>query len=297
MMFRSLVLLATLAASTALAAPVSLAPHQAVYELTLLPGSNDFVDAEGRIAMKLRTDSCGVYDLDYRFVAKFQQEEEVTVTDQQTISTENAAGTRFDFTTKTFIDGSPEKEIRGAARQEGDATRVAMQAPVATSFNLPLSRFPLQHTAELIARAKAGDRIVEAKLFDGDDDAKKLLTSTAIISPNEPATAVPPPPPAAPAAAVSAAPPETTGTIAKPVARLPVPRSPEIAKTLAGLQSWKISESYYNSDSDPDGMPVFQTSYVLYENGVSDDLTLDFGDYGFTGALSQLELLKPAACE
>src|SRR3954468_12183361 len=117
MMFRSSVVLAMLLASTALAAAQPLAPHQAVYELSLAPGSTDFVDAEGRIALKLQTETCGVYALDYRFVAKFQQEEEVTVTDQQTVSTENAEGTDFSFTTKTFVDGAPQKEIRGQAKR------------------------------------------------------------------------------------------------------------------------------------------------------------------------------------
>lgn len=284
MMFRSLIVLAMLPASTVFAAAMPLAPHQAVYELALAPGSTDFVDAEGRIALKLQTETCGVYALDYRFVAKFQQEEEVTVTDQQTISTENAEGTDFSFTTKTFVDGAPEKEIRGEARREGDGTKVSMQSPVAHSFKLPLSFFPMQHTAKLIEHAKAGDRIVEAKLFDGDDDAEKLLTSTAIISPNDAAPAAVPSTP-------TSAKPGDTGAKEAPA------RSPEIDRELAGLQSWKVSESYYNSDSDPDGMPVFETSYVLYENGVSDQLTLNFGEYAFKGGLSQLDLLDPKSCK
>lgn len=278
MVFRSLVVLAMLPATTGLAVAVPLAPHQAVYELSLASGSTDFVGAEGRIALKLQTETCGVYALDYRFVAKFQQEEEVTVTDQQTISTENADGSDFSFTTRTFVDGAPEKEIRGKARRDGDATKVAMQSPKAAEFSLPLSYFPMQHTATLIEHAKAGDRIVEAKLFDGDDDAEKLLSSTAIISPNDsPAT-----PPAPEPGKAEGAPP---------------PRSPKIDQELAGLKSWKVSESYYNSDSDPDGMPVFETSYTLYENGVSDALTLNFGEYAFNGALSQLDLLDAKGCK
>ncbi|MBC8131251.1 MAG: DUF1849 family protein, partial [Rhizobiaceae bacterium] len=72
--------------------------------------------------------------------------------------------------------------------------------------------------------------------------------------------------------------------------------APDIGGRLSGLQSWRISESYYNSDSDPDGMPVFQTSYRLYENGVSDELTLDFGTYAFEGVLSRLDLFDGTAC-
>lgn len=262
---------------------MTLAPHQAVYDLFLSSQTSGFANAEGRIAMQLKTDKCGVYAVDYRFVAKFEQDQEITLTDQQTQSTENEAGTAFQFTTKTFVDGSPEKEIRGEATREGDATKVMMKAPEAKTFDLPPSHFPMQHTIELIAKAKAGEHIVETRLFDGDDDAQKLLTSTAIISPNPAATpqqaAVPKPPAIKNAAAAAAQ-----------------AVSPQIGKALAGLRSWRISESYYNSDSDPDGMAVFQTSYVLYENGVSDDLKLDFGNYVFNGSLSKLDLFDASSC-
>ncbi|BDA84715.1 ATP-binding protein [Aureimonas sp. SA4125] len=316
MMSRSLIVMATLSASAAHAA-MPLAPHQAVYNLSLASESSGIVSAEGRIAMVLKTDKCGVYDLDYRFVARFQQEEEITLTDQQTNSTENRAGTEFEFSTKTFVDGSPEKEIRGEARHDGDATRVSMQAPVARSFDLPRSAFPMQHTAELIAKAEAGERIVETKLFDGDDDSEKLLTSTSIITPHVPAapgaeagtpaetapsTTVPGG--ASPGSAADASPkraPQGAGETApdKDPAAMAETRAPasDIRQRLSGLKSWKIAESYYNSDSDPDGMPIFQTSYVLYENGVSDDLRLDFGTYVFTGSLSQLDLFDATRCE
>ena len=261
-----------------------LAPHQAVYDLSLSSQTGEFADAEGRIAMKLRTDTCGVYDIDYRFVARFRQDEEITLTDQQTISTENEAGTAFRFTTRTFVDGSPEKEIRGEATHDATATKVTMTAPEARSFDLPLSRFPMQHTADLIERAKAGEHIMETRLFDGDDDAQKLLTSTAVISPNEAAKPRPAP-------MFGPFQPKEAAELAAGGA------APRIAEALAGLRSWRISEAYYNSDSDPDGMPVFQTSYVLYENGVSDELKLDFGNYVFSGSLKKLDLFDPSACK
>ncbi|KQT60308.1 MULTISPECIES: EipB family protein [unclassified Aureimonas] len=258
---------------------VPLAPHQAIYELRLADRTDDIASADGRIAMALKSETCGVYKLDYRFVARFQQEQEITQTDQQTVSTENVAGTEFDFSTKTFVDGTAEKEVVGEARQDGNATKVVMTEPEERSFALPLSRFPMQHTRELIEKAKAGQQIVEARLFDGDDDSEKLLTSTAIISAHEPAAATP-----------EAAKPEDAAAAARQALQA------GIRSALAGLRSWRVSEAYYNSDSDPDGLPVFRTSYVLYENGVSDELKLDFGDYVFAGSLSKLDLLDLPKC-
>lgn len=250
-------------AAQAAQAATPMAPHRAVYDLALSSQEGGISGAEGRIAMSISSKVCGDWNLDYRFVARFQQEQEITLTDQQTTSAETGNGAAFTFTTKTFVDGSPEKEVRGAARNDAGATRVSMEAPERKEFQLPLSRFPMQHTRELIQRALAGERIVETKLFDGDDDAEKLLTSTAVITPVDAA-----------AAAASAG----------------------VGDKLKGMRSWRVSESYYNSDSDPDGMPVFQTSYELYENGVSDDLVLNFGTYSFSGSLKQLDLLDVPAC-
>ena len=68
------------------------------------------------------------------------------------------------------------------------------------------------------------------------------------------------------------------------------------ASQLSGLRSWRISESFYDSDSDADGMPVFETAYTLYENGISDDLVLSFDGYRLAGGLASLDLLDVPTC-
>ncbi|GGD89459.1 ATP-binding protein [Aureimonas endophytica] len=273
MTIRLLVMAAAMLAPAAAGAAMPFAAHQAIYDLKLSAQDSDIADANGRIAMKLDSNACGVWNLDYRFVARFRQEQEVTLTDLQTKSTENVPGQVFTFSTKTFVDGSPEKEIRGEARHDAGATRVAMEAPEKKEIVLPLSLFPVAHTQELIRRAANGERIVETKLFDGDDDAEKLLSSTAIIAPIQ----------AKPTTAAAAPTADGAGS--------------EIRAKLQNMAAWRVSESYYNSDSDPDGMPVFQTTYVLYENGVSDDLTLDFGTYSLSGSLKKLDLLDTPRCQ
>lgn len=253
------VLAFSIGAATAAASP--LVPHEAVYELSLAAPSEDFVGIEGRIAFQLRQESCEAFDLDYRFVARFEQAGETLLTDQRTLARETLDGSGFNFDTTTFVDGAEQSRTSGSATNGDAATAVAMTAPVERSFELPLSRFPLTHTSDIITRAKAGERIVETRLFDGDEAAEKLLTTTAIVIP-------------APAA--------TDGT-------------PEEVR---GLAAWRVDESYYNADSDTDGAPIFRTRYTLYENGVSDDITLDFGGYSLAGSLSRLTYYDaPSDCE
>nr|WP_323133129.1 DUF1849 family protein [Aurantimonas coralicida] len=113
---------------------------------------------------------------------------------------------------------------------------------------------------------------MESRLFDGDNEADKLLSTTAIITP----------------VGKDASSGESGGQTNE-AAR-------EVPEELVGLQAWRVDESCYNSDSDPDGLPLFRTTYILYENGISGRIAFETGDYGFAGALTQLDLLETPAC-
>ncbi|UIJ73774.1 EipB family protein [Aurantimonas sp. HBX-1] len=271
-----------LGAGAAPAAAADLALHRASYDLSLSDDSSDMVGAEGRIAVAISGD-CDAYDLDYRFVARFQQEQELIVTDQQTESRESRDGSWFEFKTRTFVDSSPQDTVSGTAATDGGRTVVTFTEPGVRSVDIPRALFPMQHTRSLIEKAEAGERIVETALYDGDDDPQKELTSTAIIGPAGSDNTLRPdaPRPEAPSAGGQDAGAE---------------KAADPSDQLAGLRSWRISESFYNSDSDGDGMPVFETAYTLYENGVSDDLVLRFDGYALTGGLASLDLLGNPDC-
>ena len=258
MRLRHLAYCALIPIPSAMAAPVSLAPHEAVYDLTLDQPGSGINGAQGRIALQLKSESCDSMSLDYRFVVRFHEDSELTVTDQHTLSRESRSGDRFEFETKTSIDGAEQESVKGKAVTEGDRTHIDYEQPVVRQTEIPKAAFPLGHTAAIIEKARAGQRIFETPLFDGDNEAEKGLTTTAII------------------------------TSAKPEAKPQGPADP----TLAGVKSWMIVESYYNKDSDRDGMPIFETRYRLYENGVSDELRMNFGAYALKGNLTRLTLLE-----
>lgn len=72
--------------------------------------------------------------------------------------------------------------------------------------------------------------------------------------------------------------------------------SAAIAERLNGLKAWKITESFYNSDSDEDGLPVFETTYTLFENGVTGSQILKYDGYTLKARLSSLELETAPDC-
>ena len=50
--------------------------------------------------------------------------------------------------------------------------------------------------------------------------------------------------------------------------------------------------AYFNDGAAGDPTPVYNMSFKLYENGITRDLTMDYGDFALAGKLVQLEVLK-----
>ncbi|MGO7609328.1 EipB family protein, partial [Rhizobium ruizarguesonis] len=54
---------------------------------------------------------------------------------------------------------------------------------------------------------------------------------------------------------------------------------------------WPVTIAYFNENAKSDALPVYRMSFKLYENGITRDLTMDYGDFVLTGKLAKLELL------
>ncbi|MEE2950513.1 MAG: DUF1849 family protein [Pseudomonadota bacterium] len=264
------VLLACGGISVSMAADAAeLAPHRAVYDVSLAGEPAEIDSVEGRIVVEMTRPDCETFELDYRFVARFISPQDVVVTDQQTKASETRSGDRFTFDMKTYVDGTESQRSVGTATSSGQTTMVAYEAPTEEIVDIPLAAFPVAHTRRLIEAAEGGAFVHEAAIFDGDPDARKLTRSTAIIS-------------AAPARETTA---EGDGEVAK------------FAQHLDGLDRWRVSEAYYSGAERADAEPDFRTAYTLYANGVSDDLTLSFEGYSLQGRLNELTFLDAPACE
>ena len=67
-----------------------------------------------------------------------------------------------------------------------------------------------------------------------------------------------------------------------------------------GVTSWPVSVGYFSDEEKKEGLgeelPTYQVSFTLYENGVTNDLVMDYGDYALSGRLQTIEPLEPEAC-
>ena len=105
-------------------------------------------------------------------------------------SWESADRTQLSFSVRSFDGPTMQEEFRGSAklRGPGEAGEVSYTLPKAEEKPLPAGTiFPTEHVSDIIAAARAGERILSRQVFDGSgEDA--LTKATAIIGSAKPVT-------------------------------------------------------------------------------------------------------------
>lgn len=242
----------------AIAAP--LAPHRAVYDLTLADASDrsGITGIAGRMVYEFDGNACDGYTVTFRFVTRIETPEMSRVSDLQTTTFESGDGKSFDFVTKSYVDETLDKEIKGRATMDAEGTKVSVEKPAANKVSLETTHFPTQHLIEMIEKAKAGERFYETTIFDGSEDADRLMTTTVVVGQKT---------------EVSSDDPELGALGA-----------------LSGDAYWPVEMAYFDL-SKGEEVPSYRTAFKLHENGFTRDLTMDYGDFAMEGKLVQLQML------
>lgn len=248
-----------------------LVPHRAVYDLSLKEASDrSGIEAmNGRIVYELSGNECDGVSVRYRFVTNITTSEEAYQTDQQTSTFESPNGLEFNFLTKSFVDKRLESTVKGSATRTAEATKVTLSDPQRRDLDLPPAIFISTHLIDIIDAAKAGKQLVRRDVFDGSDKADEVVTSSAFIG----------------------------------VARkAPEPFEGETDKAIEPLkdvEAWPVTISYFEKGvgQTAESVPVYEASFLLYENGISRKLTMRYPDYTMKGELTSLEFLDRTACK
>jgi hypothetical protein len=207
---------------------------------------------------------CEGYTVNFRFVTEINTQDTTRLNDQQTTTFEDAKGKTFSFVTKSFVDQTLDKEVKGTATKEPNGLKVEIEKPQKNSIDLAPTQFPTQHLVELIDKAERGETFYETNLFDGSEDANKVMTTTVIVG--KPAT------------------PDKSD-----------PEFPALAK-IAKDRYWPVDIAYFDQSNNESGeeVPEYRISFKLHDNGITRDLTMDYGDFSMTGKLVNLALFDPA---
>ncbi|MCX5494240.1 cell envelope integrity EipB family protein [Kaistia dalseonensis] len=239
--------------------------HQAVYDLQLDDGGSDSVsDAEGRMVYDFTGSACDGYTTRLRFVTRISDGDgNSRLTDVATSTYEDDEGKSFSFATKSYVDGAISEDSTGSAERQGSDIRVTIAKPDGRKFELaPTFQFPNQHMKTLISAAIAGEHFKQIDLFDGSEKGTMPYSTSAVIG-----------------ALNSGGDDLGDEAVAK-------------AAGVANVRHWPVTLSYFHGTSDGEQKPSYELSFILYENGITRRMRLDYGDFVLTGKLVKLDL-KP----
>lgn len=260
----SLILLAATPAVEA--APAGLAAHRAVYDLSLKDAneSSGIAGMVGRMVYEFNGSACEGYSVSFRFVTEIDNGENSRVTDQQTTTFEDIRRGTFNFVTRSFVNQDLDFEVRGSALADPERISVALELPKKQHLDFDRALFPTEHMIKVIEQAKSGKQFYEARIYDGSDNGDATMVTTTILGAQQ------------------------TSDAGDPDAGA--------AGELADDVFWPATISYFNDNGNGDGLPVYTIAFKLYENGVTRDLTMDYGDFVLNGRLARLEFLEVPAC-
>ena len=248
---------------------MDLVSHRAVYDIALKSASerSGIKNVAGRMVYEFTGTGCANYTMNFRYVTRIDTGDGSKLTDQQTKTVEDLAAKRFEFETKSLTDNNLDKTVKGFAVEKAEGINVQLAAPETKDLEIDQARFPTEHMIDVISRAKSGEKFFESQIFDGSEDADKNLYTTTIIG--------------------------------KQV--VPLPGAPDSdadkAGQFAALPYWPINMSYFDGVNGKDETPTYRMSFKLYENGVTRDLTMDYGDFVLSGKLSSVEVLPAEECK
>jgi len=253
---------------------VMMAPHRAVYDMSLATarGGSGVTAVSGRMVYELTGSACEGYTQNMRFVTQMvNQGGNAVITDLRSSSWEEGNGKRFRFNSSQYRDEKATEITAGDAARANAADDVKVELTKPSKKDLSLSSrvyFPVQHSIALLAAARAGKIMFRADLYDGSEKGEKVYDTVSVIGrPRSPGSS---------------------------------PQLPKIknAEELDQLTAWPVSIAYFEPGSDKkDAVPVYELSFLFFENGVSRKLFIDYGEFAIQGEIKEIVFHPPSKCD
>jgi hypothetical protein len=253
--------------------PSKLAPHRAIYEMTLdgARSASGITGIDGRMVFEFTGSACDGYSLNMRMVTQMTDSQgQTNMTDLRSSTWEQGDGKKFRFQSAQYLNDKLGDVTMGRAVREApsEAVKVKLSQPSRAELNLSGQiLFPTQHSLAVIEKALSGQSLFQARIYDGSEKGRKVYETTAFI-----------------------------GTKVEPGTDDTKLEEPAKEKNLSALPSWPVSIGYFEP-KDGDQTPSYQIDFRLYENGVSRELVIDYGDFSIQGTLTSLEYLKAKECK
>ena len=243
-----------------------MAAHRAAYRLTLdrTRDSAGVADAQGIMLFEV-VDACDAWAVRQRFTLVVEDRDGNAIETSSDYTTLEAKdGSRLRFSLTQITEGAVTSRIAGTAELTPAGGTVRYTEPGTVEEPLPPgTMLPMIHTIRSLAAARAGQRLLIGPLFDGTSDDGAQDTTTII-----------------------------SGGWLAPQPNAPFPM-------LAPLGSARMRIAFFDrhpaSQGGGAGTPTYEVSLRYYENGVADELKMDFGDFTVDGRLVELQEI-PSPC-
>ena len=254
-------------------APIMLAPHRAIYELSLdqTRGDSQISAVRGRIVYDFDGNACDGYSLEFRQLSQLESGDgKVSTSDLHSTTWEGGDAKKFKFNSQNFVDENLVDAVDGQAEHGATATAVDLTKPEHKTLSLdPTVVFPTEHMVRAIAAGLAGKNVLSFPVFDGSETGDKVFNTLTVvghkIAPN---------------------------THRHDDAAANEPK-------LANVARWPVTISYFGGDKAPESgeiTPDYAIGFELYQNGISRALSLDYNDFVVTGKLTSLEFKPVKPC-
>jgi hypothetical protein len=265
----ALLLAATCATAQAASAPAPLSPqavlpplaaHHALYTMTLNTSrGGEIVAARGTMGYEV-VDACDGWAVRQRLemtVTNVEGQDIQMASDYATW--ESKDGLHFRFHMRQMADTAVTSQTDGEAslQRTGGPGEAHYTTPHDDTKALPAGTlFPMMHTEAILAAARENKKFITLPLFDGTDEGGVEDSSIAILDRKPPFhTAYP---------------------------------------LLSNLASTRVRLAFF--DRKPDTItPSYEVGMRYWENGVADDMQMDFGDFVMDAKLTELAP-QPSHC-
>jgi hypothetical protein len=247
-----------------------LAPHRAIYDLSLLRANEgaSLQSAAGKLAFELDGSSCEGYTVNFRMATRYRPKEgSPTLFDTVAITFESADATELRHQVREKVNGElrEDKKIRMTRPSASAAGEARLPDKSAEPIVVPAgAMLPMQHQLRLMALGAAGGGRDSSVIFDGSDGGKSFQ-AVSFVGKEKP-----------------------SGSIARDTGN-------PAAAPLKGNHAWPMTVSYFELDGSAE-TPDYQVSFDLYDNGVATGLVLDYGEFALRGTLTDLKLLGQPSC-
>ncbi|MBB6309663.1 cell envelope integrity EipB family protein [Xanthobacter tagetidis] len=246
-------------------AAVPLMAHKATYRL-VLDGSKptgQLEDMRGEIQYEITGDACAGFTTFTRQTSKSTTGDGESLAQEVTSKAwEDGEGKSYRFNSTSRSASAGNSEVEADVTRDGpDALKVVVTKPKPATLSIPGKvLMPTEHVGKVIAAGTAGDRVLQAKVYDGSSDPARIYETLTVIG----------------------------------RATTNAERAPAVAREQLGASTYfPVTVSYYEPGATS-GSPEYVMSFALYDNGVVGDMKIDYGKFALVGTMAEFTALKPA---